>query len=104
MELTINDIKELINTETESKSKHPLNGQRVVAVLPHGFVHFGTLHDNGGHYTLTNASNLRYWKMRGGGLPEFANKGPVSEDKIDNIGTLYFDSVLFFYPTGEWDE
>ena len=100
MELTINDIKQLLAGDTATP--HPLNGKRVVAVLPHGFIHFGILHDNGGHYTLTEASNLRYWKTRSGGLPEFAAKGPITDDRIDEIGTVHFDTALFFYQTGDW--
>ena len=81
---------------------HPLNGQGVLAVLPHGFIHYGTLIDDGFHPHLVDASNLRYWSKRAGGLPAFAADGPVQDDLIDKIGTVYLVSVLFFYPLGEW--
>ena len=81
---------------------HPLNGQGVLAVMPHGFIHFGLLHDEFGYLRLTEASNLRYWSKRDGGLPEFAKNGPKSDDKIDKIGEAVLESPLFFFPLGSW--
>jgi len=94
--------EEQLATERDAMQVHPLDGKGVIAILPSGFIHFGILRDLGGSYELRNASNLRYWKQRAGGLPEFAKTGPLSGDKIDKIGTVYVDSVLFFYPTGKW--
>jgi len=95
-ELTIGEAREM------AKERHPLDGNRVLAVLPNGFIHFGTLHDMGDRYSLTDASNLRYWNKRDGGLPGFAKNGPIEGDRIDKIGTVYIETVLFFYPLGDW--
>lgn len=81
---------------------HPMNGKGVVAVLPNGFIHYGTLHDDPCGRSLSDASNLRSWKQREGGLPQFAKDGPVDGDQIDPIGTFYIETVLFFYPMGDW--
>ena len=107
-ELTIGQAKELATMfasevkEPKPPMSHPLIGKKVVAVLPNGFIHFGTLQEESGTYSLNEASNLRYWKQRDGGLPEFAKIGPKNDDRIDVIGTVYFDSALFFYPIGDW--
>lgn len=89
-------------SDWQSSANHPLEGQRVVAVLTNGFIHFGILNAVSIGYRLTNASNLRRWSKRNHGLPEFASKGPIEGDMIDPIGEVYFDSALFFYPCGEW--
>ncbi|MEW8048974.1 MAG: hypothetical protein AB2792_20000 [Candidatus Thiodiazotropha sp.] len=104
-EMTIGELKEIsamFGVNQSCRERHPLHGKRVVAVLPHGFIHFGTLKDRGGRYVLEDASNLRYWKQRDGGLPEFAAQGPKSDDRIDKIGDAHLETVLFFYPTGSW--
>lgn len=105
-ELTIGEAKQLATLfcSTENQ-KHPLDGKKVIAVLPHGFIHFGDLEDLGNSFVLRNASNLRYWEKRDGGLPEFAKDGPKSNDRIDKIGNdgVYFSSALFFYLIGDWD-
>ena len=82
------------------RQKHPLDGKKVVAVLPNGFIHFGILKDTGYRYELSEASNLRYWKQRDNGLPQFAKDGPISDDRIDKIGTVHIETVLFFYECG----
>jgi hypothetical protein len=104
--LTFGEIKEIValfGNAHKSTSKHVLHGKIVIAVIPNGFIHFGKLNDiGGGRYVLEGASNLRYWKQRTGGLPEFAKNGPVSDDKIDKIGAAHIESVLFFYEAGNW--
>ncbi|MCG7931925.1 MAG: hypothetical protein N0E44_17980 [Candidatus Thiodiazotropha lotti] len=104
-DMTIGQAKELASmfgANQSCRDRHPLHGKKAVAVLPHGFIHFGTLKDQGGRYMLEDASNLRYWKQRDSGLPEFALKGPVESDKIDKIGNVHLETVLFFYPIGDW--
>lgn len=101
MELSMSDLRELLTNEP---SRHPYHGRRVLAVMPHGFIHFGLLHHESGGFRLTDASNLRYWTKRDGGLPEFASKGPKSNDRIDKIGEVALESPLFFYPLGDWSE
>ena len=102
MELSIKDIRELLAITSPPQQPHPLIGQKVVAVLPSGFVHVGTLHEDGGQYVLTDAFNLRYWAKRDGGLPQLAQEGLIAEDKTDHIQSVYFDAAVFFYPCGEW--
>ena len=101
MELSINDLRELFGN-SQAKNLHPLHEKKVVAVLPNGFIHFGTLHDLGDRYRLSAASNLRYWAKRSNGLPEFAKNGPEDEDRIDKAGDIYFDDAVFFYKAGAW--
>lgn len=103
--LTVGHVKEITSLiGSKPQVKHPLDGKKVVAVLPNGFIHFGVLESNGSNYMLASASNLRYWKQRENGLPEFALSGPIEGDRIDKIGTVYFDSAVFFLPCGGWDE
>ena len=104
VQLSINDLRDLIGSDAKETTLHPLHGKAVIAVLPHGFVHFGTLHSEGGRYRLSNASNLRFWKERKGGLPEFARSGPIESDKIDEAGDIFFDGAVFFYRAGTWAE
>ena len=105
-ELTIKQTREIARIfsaeATSQNNSHPLLGRKVIAVLPHGFVHFGTLCYEGSSYVLKNASNIRYWQKRGGGLPELARSGLLPADRIDDIGDVYFDAALFFYPCGDW--
>jgi len=108
MELSMNDLRELLcqessNTSTDS-NRHPYHGRRVLAIMPHGFIHFGLLWQQGGYLFLKDASNLRYWSKREGGLPEFAKNGPVGDDRIDSIGEVVLETPMFFYPLGDWDE
>ena len=104
MELSISDLKELLAGSSSKPLKHIFHGQRVVVALPHGFIFFGTLHDTEGRLSLINASNIRYWSKRDGGLPEFARLGPKPDDKIDAAGTVAIHSPLFVYQTGDWRE
>ena len=103
-DLTIGEAKELSRMfgSEPAHSGHPLDGEMVVAVIPNGFVHIGKLQSSGERYILTDASNLRYWEKRDGGLPELAISGQKSGDRVDKIGTVYIDTVLFFYPAGGW--
>ena len=104
-DLTIKEARQICSifgNQDPEPTTHPLNGQRVIAVLPNGFVHFGTLNQQCHGYTLTDASNIRYWEKRDGGLPAFAQTGPKDGDKIDIIGSVHIETVLFFYPCGEW--
>lgn len=103
-DLTIGEAKELFSMfgGEPSHLNHPLDGQMVVAVIPNGFIHIGKLQSSGGRYILTDASNLRYWEKRDGGLPELALSGQKAGDRVDIIGTVYIDTVLFFYSAGGW--
>lgn len=87
-----------------NNTAHPLVGKNVVAILPHGFIYFGKLSQESGTFKLTEASNLRHCKQRNGGLPEFAQKGPISDDRIDKISDcVCFDIHIAIVPCGEWN-
>ena len=104
MEISMTELVALVGRAAPPHGlpDHPLIGRRVLAVLPHGFIHFGTLNRESGVLKLTDAKNLRYWVKRDGGLPEFARSGTKGDDRIDPIGTVYLENVLFFYPLGDW--
>jgi hypothetical protein len=106
-EMKLGDIKQiaaLFGGESQPKI-HPLIGKKVLAILPNGFIYFGLLEQECGSFKLTNASNLRYWKTRESGLPEFADKGPVDDDKIDRISSsVYFESYISMIECGDWHE
>jgi len=102
--LELQELKELLGGSSSKPVPHIFHGQRVVVALPHGFIFFGTLHDASGGLSLIEASNLRYWSKRDGGLPEFAMKGPRPNDKIDKVGTVAIHTPIFMYQTGEWHE
>ena len=101
-ELTIGQAKVISSLigGADKQTPHPLDGTKVVAVVPYGFVFFGFLHTTPTGYVLTDASNVRRWDKKDGGLPEFAAKGPTSKDTIDEVGDVYLEEVLFFYPAG----
>ncbi len=105
--MNTDDLKNLTPTNVPTvlvvKELHPFESKRVVVVMPHGFIHFGTYESIGAtRIKLTNASNLRFWTSRSGGLPEFAKFGPKRGDHIDEIGTVIIESVIFIYETGNW--
>lgn len=110
-DLTFGELKQIAAMFNERKVEqpptlHPAIGKNVLAILPSGFIYFGILTQySSGDYGLENASNLRYWKTRNGGLPEFAEKGPVSDDKIDKVsGTVFFEGYVAILPLGDWYE
>jgi len=84
------------------KTKHPLVGKVVVAVLPHGFIYFGKLDSLDGHMRILNAQCLRYWAKRDSGLLEFAEKGPIDGDKIDSGGDIFIGEYISLMETGDW--
>lgn len=101
-DMKVKDIVALASVFGGNQQPHPLSGRRVLAILAHGFVYFGTLRQDDGCLRLGDAANLRYWKSRDGGLPEFAAKGPVSDDRIDQCADVFFNSYVALMPLGEW--
>jgi len=98
MEISLKDLKEIIGRES---ADHPFNGRKVVAVLPNGFIFIGTVNCNSGFLMLSDASNLRYWEKREGGLPELAINGKKDGDKIDKVtGEVPISGYLFMYLAG----
>ena len=90
--LTIGDARKLAEMFCGGKSVtiHPLVGKKVLALLPGRFIYVGTLTQHGEHYCLADAKNLRYWKERTNGLGDFATKGPVNGDKVDDCPPVWF--------------
>lgn len=105
-EMTISDFKQIMGMfDSGQKLAHPLIGKKVVAILPHGFIYFGMLSQESGTFKLTEARNLRHWVQRDGGLPEFAQTGPISDDRIDKIiGCVCFDAYIAIVPCGDWND
>ena len=105
-DMTIGEIKEIQAMVGGQQVKtHPLNGKAVVAILPNGFIYFGVLDCSGGYYSLTKASNIRYWSKRDGGLPELIRDGLKSDDRIDKCsGPVVFESFVSMLECGGWDE
>jgi hypothetical protein len=107
--LTIGQVKELVGLigggNTDQVLTHPLVGKRVTAILPHGFIYFGTLYQHGKTLSLSDASNLRYWKQRNGGLPEFIKNGPIDDDRIDKVesGVVCIGDHIAIIPCGDWN-
>jgi len=105
--LTFGQAKEIAgmlggNTQ---QNVHPFIGQRVLAILPHGFIYFGELNQRCGEIELLNARNLRYWEKRNGGLPEFADSGPCANDRIDRVHTsVIIGGYIALIPCGDWRE
>jgi len=105
-DMKLGELKEIASLfgGQSTQKKHPLLGKKVVAILPHGFIFFGKLDQDGGFFRLTDASNLRYWKTRDGGLPEFAKSGVIDGDKIDKLDDcVCFDAHISIIPCGDWN-
>ena len=100
------EIAELFSVnigDQQAQQKHAhLAGSKVLAIVPNGFVFIGDLSlTKSGGYILNNASNIRSWKARVGGLPELAKNGYIDGDKIDDVGEVFLEQVLAFYRCGE---
>lgn len=63
-----------------------LSGYAIV-VLDRGFVYVGDVNISGDWCVISNARNVRYWGTKEG-LGELARKGPLSETKLDTVGTV----------------
>ena len=64
----------------------------VIAILQRGWVFVGKLTADGSQLTLSNAYNIRRWGTTEG-LGELATKGPLSETKLDKVGTVTFHEL-----------
>lgn len=64
----------------------------VIAILQRGWVFVGRLTKEGSEMVLTDASNIRRWGTKDG-LGELAAKGPLSETKLDKVGTVKFHEL-----------
>ena len=103
-DLTIKEARELacMFGHKAGVSSHPLSGKKVLVVLPHGFIYFGRLKQCGEWFTLTEASNLRYWKGRDNGLPEFVAKGPIDGDRVDSCADYTFSTHIGMMEIVKW--
>jgi len=81
MEISLKDLRDLVGHNQSLPDK---DYGWIVLILRNGFVFVGdTTRRNGVGYL--KGSQVRYWKQRDGGLPEFAAKGPKEGDKLDAI-------------------
>ena len=102
MELSINDLRELIGSNKTTLPDKDYGW--VVMILRNGFVFVGDVRRRSGVGFL-KGYQVRYWKARDGGLPEFAVKGKREGDKLDAIeGELEFpwsdNNIIGVLPCG----
>ncbi len=64
----------------------------VIVILQRGWVFVGKLSKAESEYTLSSAFNVRRWGTSYG-LGELAAKGPLSETKLDKVGTVTFHEL-----------
>jgi len=90
-DLTIGQAKQLAGlVGKDIPPHHPCVGKKVLAILPERFIYMGTLEQNGEHYVLNDAQNIRYWKPLKNGLGDLAARGPIDGDKIDICPPVWF--------------
>lgn len=94
MNITIEELATLIKSSPKPKEDI---GQNIV-VLDRGFVYVGNVAIDGEFAIISNAKNIRYWGTKKG-LGELT-KGPLSETKLDEIGTIKapMRAVIHFVP------
>ena len=68
------------------EQKNVLTGY-VIVVVDRGFVYVGNVEYDGQMCVVTGAKNIRRWGTSRG-LGELAEKGPQSETKLDEYGTV----------------
>jgi hypothetical protein len=87
MEISLSDLKSLMANQPMKPDK---DYGWIVLILRNGFVFVGETERRDGIGYL-KGFQVRYWKQRDGGLPEFAAKGTRDGDKLDTIeGCLEF--------------
>lgn len=64
----------------------------VIAILQRGWIFVGRMTKTGSECTLTDAFNIRRWGTSKG-LGELAKEGPLSETKLDKVGTVTFHEL-----------
>ena len=79
------------------------SGDRVIVVLPRGFIYFGKLERSDGWCRLTCASNIRKWSSGGfGGLTLGAKSSGATLDKCGPV-EFSMDAVVSIHPvTDGW--
>ncbi len=101
MNISLREIIEAITPAAVAPQQHPLIGRKVIVISTNGFVHAGILEQRSNLLCLRDASNIRYWSKRQGGLPELAKNGFCEEDKIDKIdGLVALHSVVAIMENG----
>jgi hypothetical protein len=68
------------------ETRETLTGYAIV-VVDRGFVYVGHVEVDDKWCVITGARNIRYWGT-GNGLGELALKGPQTETKLDDCGTV----------------
>ena len=85
-DLTIGEAKRLAGMFGGSQQGYPDKDYGwIVLILRNGFVFVGKAKRVNGVGIMSPAFQVRYWSKRDGGLPEFAEKGKSSDDKLDAI-------------------
>ena len=67
-------------------------GDIQIVILQRGFVFVGAFEQDGPNCTLRNAYNVRRWGTTAG-LGELAEKGPLTNTKLDKAGTVQFHEL-----------
>ena len=83
------ELKELLTLFSPSQAaQQPMedHGDAIV-VMDAGFVYQGKVTTDGTFCHITNATNIRVWGTKNG-LGELALKGPQTDTKLDNCGSL----------------
>ncbi len=95
MNITIEELSAILAAKAPQPKQNL--GQNIV-VLDRGFVYVGNVEIDGDFAIITDAKNIRYWGTKKG-LGELTN-GPLSETKLDPIGTVKapMRAVIHFVP------
>lgn len=104
-DLTVREVRELLAVfgQRAPTEGHLWAGQKVLVVLPHGFIYFGVLREQAGHLLLCDASNLRYWEKRDSGLGGFVAEGPRDGDRVDRMpGDVLVNSHISMMRITKW--
>lgn len=88
MELSINDIKELVcGTDINKETGQPIDHGYCIAVLDKGFVYVGDVETTSEWATIRNTKNVRRW-IGGHGLSWYAKNGFNTDITLDDSGDV----------------
>ena len=106
MTLTIEDIKELLSTNSQpiqtTTQPHPMLGKRCLIRTYSAGVHIGDVAwintNNSMEVKLSNALRLWSWEQGGLSLSDIANKGVVKA-RLNRTGEVFLTNAIEFIPT-----
>ena len=87
MQLSMNDLRELLNPSQQQVSEPARPSAWRIVVLQRGWVVVGQVSQSGDDVTITDASVIRTWGTTKG-LGELALNGPLPRTKLDPCGTV----------------